>query len=106
VNDLDGVAIGDGNNLAGEVFGVEGGSGDGGQEEGVVEGSVRPRRGGLHRQLADFENAGQNGVASDETQLIQPRKADVECQHEPVQVHGTGNPLRRHRLFHQGLEAG
>ena len=63
----------------------------------------------MHRQLADFQDARQDRVASDETQLIQPWKADVETQndsqHEPVQVHGTGNSLRCHRLFHQGLEA-
>src|SRR5450759_2211929 len=39
---------------------------------------------------------------------IQPWKANVESQHDsqqqPVQVHGTGNSLRGHRLFHQGLE--
>ena len=65
--------------------------------------------GGLHRQLGDFENARQNRVAGDEPQLVQPCKADVEAehdtQHETVQVHGTGNPLRSHSLFHQGLES-
>jgi hypothetical protein len=64
--------------------------------------------GGLHRQLGDFENARQNRVASDEAQLVQARETDVESQHdsqhEPVQVQGTGNSLRGHRLFHQGLE--
>jgi len=65
--------------------------------------------GGLHWQLGDFQDARQDRVASDEPQLIQPWEADVQAQHdsqhEPVQVHGTGNPLRCHRLFHQGLEA-
>jgi hypothetical protein len=65
--------------------------------------------GGLHRQLADLENARQDRVASDEAQLIQPRKADVEAQHDgqqkPVRVHGAGNPLGCQGLFHQGLES-
>src|SRR5450631_2044786 len=30
--------------------------------------------------------------------------AEHDSQHEPVQVHGTGNPLRCQGLFHQGLE--
>jgi hypothetical protein len=62
----------------------------------------------LHWQLGDFENARQNRVASDEAQLVQPWEADVEpqhdSQHEPVQVHRSGNSLRGHRLFHQGPE--
>ena len=65
--------------------------------------------GGLHRQLGDFQDARQNRVTGDEAQLVQPRKADVEpqydSQHEPVQIHGTGNSLRCHRLFPQGLKA-
>ena len=28
-----------------------------------------------------------------------------DSQDEPVEVHGAGNPLRYHCLFHQGLEA-
>ena len=64
--------------------------------------------GGLHRQFGDFENARQDRVACDEAQLVQPRKADVEAehdaQHEPVQIHGSGNPLRGQGLLHQGLE--
>ena len=62
----------------------------------------------MHWQLGDFENARQNRVASDEAQLVQPWEADVEpqhdSQHEPVQVHRSGNSLRGHRLFHQGPE--
>ena len=65
--------------------------------------------GGLDRQLGDFENARQDRVAGDEAQLVQAREADVEpehdAQHEPVQVHGTRNPLRGQGLFHQGLES-
>jgi len=65
--------------------------------------------GGLHRQLANFENARQNRVAGDEAQLIQPRKADVEgehdAQHEAVQAHGSRDPFRGHGLFHQRLES-
>ena len=65
--------------------------------------------GGLHRQLGDFEDARQNRVARDEAQLVQPRKADVEAehdaQHEPVQIHGAGNSFRGQGLFHQGLES-
>ena len=68
----------------------------------------KPPEGGLHRQFGDFQDACQNGVARDEVQLVQPREADVEpqhdAQHEPVYVHGTGNPLAGHGLFHQGLE--
>ena len=63
---------------------------------------------GLHRQLGDFQDARQNRITGDEAQLVQPRKADIEpqydSQHEPVQVHDTGNALRGHRLFHQGLK--
>jgi hypothetical protein len=65
--------------------------------------------GGLHRQPADFENARKDRIASDEAQLVQPRKADVEAEHdsqqEPVQIHGAGNPLGCQGLFHQGLES-
>ena len=68
----------------------------------------KPPEGGLHRQFGDFQDARQNRVASNKAQLVQAWEADVEpendAQHEPVQVHGAGNPLRRHRLFHQGLE--
>jgi hypothetical protein len=32
----------------------------------------KPPEGGLHRQLGDFQDAGQNRIASDETQLVQP----------------------------------
>src|ERR1035437_8286648 len=64
---------------------------------------------GLHRQFGDFQDARQNRIASDETQLVEAREADVEpqhdSQHEPVQIHGPGNSLACHRLFHQGLEA-
>ena len=64
--------------------------------------------GGLYRQLDDFEDARQDRVAGDEAQLAQARKADIEAehdaQHEPVQIHGSGNPLRGQGLFHQGLE--
>jgi hypothetical protein len=64
---------------------------------------------GLHRQLGDSQNARQDRVACDEAQLVQPRKTDVEtehnAQHEPVQVHGARDPLRGHGLFHQGLES-
>ncbi len=64
--------------------------------------------GGLDRQLGNFENARQDRIARDEAQLVQPRKADVEAehdaQHEPVQAHGAGNSLRGHGLFHHGLE--
>src|ERR1700694_1314459 len=63
---------------------------------------------GLHRQLGHIQDACQDRVASDETQLIQPWKPDVQTQHdsqhEPVQVHGTGNPLACQRLLHQGRE--
>ena len=63
---------------------------------------------GLHRQLGHFEDARQDRVPCDEAQLVQSRKADVEtehdAQHEPVQVHGAGNPLRSQGLFQQGLE--
>jgi hypothetical protein len=63
---------------------------------------------GLHRQLGDFQDARQDRIASDEAQLIQPGKADVQAeqdaQHEAVQVHGTRNPLRCQSLFHQRLE--
>src|ERR1700690_705411 len=63
---------------------------------------------GLHRQLGDFQDARQNRITSDKAQLVQPRKADIEpqydSQHEPVQVHDTGDALRGHRLFHQGLK--
>jgi hypothetical protein len=54
--------------------------------------------------FGDLQDARQDRVARDETQLVQPRKADVEpqhyAQHEPVQVHGTGNSLRGQGLFH------
>src|ERR1017187_4537484 len=64
--------------------------------------------GGLHRQFGDVQDARQDRVASDEPQLIQPWKADVQAQHdsqhEPVQAHGTGNPLGCQRLLHQGSE--
>jgi hypothetical protein len=49
------------------------------------------------------------GVAGDEAQLVEPRKTDVEAQHnpqhEPVQVHGARNPLRSQGLLYQGLES-
>src|ERR1017187_9579771 len=36
--------------------------------------------GGLHRQLADLQDARQYRVARDEAQLVKPRKADVQAQ--------------------------
>jgi hypothetical protein len=59
--------------------------------------------------LLTLRMARQDRVACDEAQLIQPCKADVEAEHNPqhesVQIHGAGNPLRGHRLFHQRLES-
>src|SRR5215471_9700263 len=37
---------------------------------------------GLYRQLTNFENAGHNRVASYEAQLIEPRKTDIQAQHD------------------------
>jgi hypothetical protein len=39
----------------------------------------------LHWQLGDFQDARQNRVASDEAQLVQPRKADVKPEHDSQQ---------------------
>jgi hypothetical protein len=74
-----------------------------------VEGIHESPERALHRQFGDFQDARQNRVASDEAQLVQPREADVEpqhdCQHEPVQVHGARDTLRGQCLFQQGLKA-
>ena len=52
---------------------------------------------------------GQDGVASDEAELVEPRKADIEAehegQHELVGAHGSGDPFGREGFFQQRLEA-
>jgi hypothetical protein len=53
----------------------------------------------LYWQLADFENARQDRVAGNETQLVQARESDVEAQddpqHEPIQLHRSRDALGR-----------
>ena len=64
---------------------------------------------GLRRQTGHLQDAGQDGVAGDEAQLVEPRKADIEAQHEGqhelVGAHGWGDPFGRDGLFQQRLEA-
>ena len=64
---------------------------------------------GLRRQPRHFQDAGQDGVASDEAELVEPRKADIETehegQHELVEAHHTGDSFDAEGFFQQLLEA-
>ena len=74
----------------------------------VQRGQKAPQR-GLRRQTRHLQDAGQDGVASDEAELVEPRKADIEAehegQHELVGAHGSGDPFGREGFFQQRLEA-
>jgi hypothetical protein len=56
-----------------------------------------------------LQDAGQDGVAGDEAELVEPRETDIEAehkgQHELVGAHGSGDPLGREGFFQQRLEA-
>ena len=74
----------------------------------VQRGQKAPQR-GLRRQTRHLQDAGQDGVAGDEAELVQPRKADIEAQHEGqhklVEAHHTGDSFVRDGFFQQRLEA-
>ena len=54
--------------------------------------------------LRHLQDAGQDGVASDEAELVEPRKADIEAQHEGqhklVEAHHTGDSFDAEGFFH------
>ena len=63
---------------------------------------------GLRRPTRHLQDAGQDGVAGDEAELVEPRKADIEAehegQHELVGAHGSGDSFDAEGFFHQRLE--
>ena len=74
----------------------------------MQRGQKAPQR-GLRRQPRHLQDAGQDGVARDEAELVEPRKADIEAQHEGqhklVEAHHTGDSFDAEGLFQQLLEA-